>query len=82
VERKKKSRKRHTRKWWCGMAGMVILLFFKYSKKNLATLLSMVQGKLGQNMMSQIGLLVYRIFGYENGEKWMRFGGGKNWVEA
>jgi hypothetical protein len=42
----------------------------------------MVQGKLGQNMMSQIGLLVYRIFGYENGEKWMRFGGGKNWVEA
>jgi hypothetical protein len=78
VERKR-SRKRDTRKWWCGMAGMVILLLFL---KKLTTLLSMVQGKLGQNMMSQIGLLVYRIFGYENGEKWMRFGGGKNWVEA
>jgi hypothetical protein len=78
VERKR-SRKRDTRKWWCGMAGMVILLLFL---KKLATLLSMVQGKLGQNMMSQIGLLVYRIFGYENGEKWMRFGGGIKWVEA
>jgi hypothetical protein len=34
VERKK-SRKGDTRKWWCGMAGMVLLLLFNRLEKKL-----------------------------------------------